>query len=198
MLSSRPFPETRPSLLCSLRDGQPQPSAWREFFERYAPAVFRVARRQGLDTHEADDIVQETMLAVAKHIAAFDYRRDRGKFRQWVTTIAANKGRDLLRRQSAACERLGVPQAQDPADGRPTLGELWEQEWQAQDMLWCLDRVGEEIAPQRMAAFELYVLQGVSAEETGKRLGMTRAHVYVTRSQVVRRIRTLMEELDSE
>ena len=49
-----------------------------------------------------------------------------------------------------------------------------------------------------MAAFELYVLKGVSAKETGKRLGMTRAHVYVTRSQVVRRIRVLMEELGDE
>ena len=198
MLASRPFPETRPSLLCSLRDGQPEQSAWREFFERYAPAVFRVARRQGLDTHEADDIVQETMLAVSEHIGGFNYRRDRGKFRQWVSTIAANKARDHLRHRLATSTRLSGAQLHDATDERPTLNQLWEQEWQAQDMLWCLDQVGREIAPNRKAAFELYVLQGVSAEETGKRLGMTRAHVYVTRSQVVRRMRVLMEELESE
>ena len=54
MLQSRDFPETQPSLLRSLREGGPKQSAWREFFECYAPAVFRVARHQGLDRHDAE------------------------------------------------------------------------------------------------------------------------------------------------
>lgn len=199
MLQPRPFPETRPSLLCSLGDGEQTESAWREFFDRYAPPLYRVARRQGLRAEDADDIVQQTMVAISAHIADFRYDRDRGRFRQWVKTIAANKIRDLHRHRQAAPDRISLSASEgDPASDQPGIAEVWETEWRAQDMLWCLDQVRRDIAPRRYEAFELYVLGGVSAEETGRRMGMTKSHVYVTRTQVVKRIRELMERLGEE
>ena len=198
MLQPSQFPETRPSLLCSLRDGEPAQSAWREFFERYAPAVYRVARRQGLDAHDADDIVQQVMLNISAHIGEFDYDRDRGRFRQWVKTIAANKVRDLFRHRGAVRREVSLDEAQACSDPGREVEPLWEQEWKVQDMLYCLDQVAADIAPRRFEAFRLYVLEGVSADETAERLGMTRAHVYVTRAQVKKRIRELMLRLERD
>lgn len=199
MQPPRPFPETRPSLLVTLRGDGPVQSAWREFFHRYAPPLYRVARRQGLGAEDADDIVQQVMVAVSAHIGEFRYDRDRGRFRQWVKTIAANKIRDLFRHRQAAPDRVSLSSSGlDCPSDRPGIGELWESEWRAQDLLWCLDQVRRDIAPRRYEAFELYVLQGVSAEDTGRRLGMTKTHVYVTRTQVVKRIRELMKQLDRE
>ena len=196
MLKSRPFPETRPSLLGSLGGPDQPESAWREFFGCYAPSVFRVARQRGLGTDDADDIVQQVMIVVSAHIGDFRYDRDRGRFRDWVRAVTTNKIRDLRRRQQSAqsvvrIERFEVDQLEG-SDGTA----LWEQEWQVQDMLHCLKRVGREIAPNRLEAFKLYTLKGVSAEETAHRLGMSRAHVYVTRTQVIKRLRELMDELD--
>ena len=196
--SNKNFPETRPSLIRSLRDDSRAESAWREFFERYAPAVYRVARRQGLSHADADDIVQQSMLAVSTHIGKFEYDRDRGRFRQWIKTIAANKVRDLLRRGKAARDTVPLTEANEQADDQPSLDSLWEQEWKVQDMLFCLDQVAADISPRRFEAFRLYVLEGVSADETAEQLGMTRAHVYVTRAQVSKRIREMMTQLDRD
>jgi len=198
VLQPRGFPDTRPSLLAALRKGEPAQSAWRNFFARYAPAVYRVARRQGLDPHDADDVVQQVMLALSAHIGEFKYDRDRGKFRQWVKTVAANKVRDLYRHRGAAPDRARGGDVEVCPDDGPTIHDLWEQEWKAQDMHYCLDQVREEIAPRRFEAFRLYVLEGVPAEQTARQTGLTRAHVYVTRTQVVKRIREMMGKLEEE
>ncbi len=196
MLKPREFPDTRPSLLGTLGDPDQPDSAWREFFGCYAPSVFRVARQRGLGTDDADDIVQQVMIVVSAHIGDFQYDRDRGRFRDWIRTVTANKIRDLFRRRQSApgvarIERFEVDQLEG-SDG----ADLWDQEWQVQDMLHCLKLVGREIAPKRLEAFKLYTLKGVSAEETARRLGMSRAHVYVTRTQVIKRLRELMDELE--
>lgn len=197
LLRPSSFPDTRPSLISALGGDQPAPSAWREFFERYAPAVYRVALRYGFDAHDADDVVQQVMLSVAGQMNDFRYDRDRGRFRSWIKTVANNRIRDLLRhRYVRAARHEAADLAATPADDLDPE-QLWEQEWKLQDLHYCLDQVRQEIAPRRFDAFRLYVLEGLSAEETGKRLNMTRAYVYVTRSQVVTRVRALMAKLEA-
>lgn len=194
MVNPKDFPKTRPSLLSTLRADRPGQSAWREFFERYAPAVFRVARLQGLDGHDADDIVQQVMLQVARHITSFEYDRDRGAFRNWVRRIAEHKIVDFRRRPRLPLER--DTGAEDLTDDRPDLETQWRQAWAQQDLEWCLDQVALDFAPRRMEAFRMYVLKGVSAKETARCLGMTVGHVYVIRAQVINKVRQLMQSLE--
>lgn len=196
VLRSRQFPDTRPSLLRTLRDDGAPASAWREFFECYAPSVYRVARRRGLGVHDADDVVQQVMLAVSTHISDFRYDRDRGRFRQWIRTIATRKICDFYRQRDALPDKTQLEGLDVYADEEADAAQLWDEEWRVQDMRHCLLQVSREIAPKRFEAFELYVLKGVSAEETGHRLGMTRTHVYVTRTQVIKRVRELMQRLE--
>src|SRR6266498_2119699 len=64
---------TRPSLLARLKDWSQQ-TAWREFDHDYAPLLRNVARKAGLTDAEADEVAQETLIAVAKKIGAFENR----------------------------------------------------------------------------------------------------------------------------
>ena len=196
MLCPREFPETRASLLASLRDA-PGQSDWREFFERYAPAVFRVARLRGIDKHDADDIVQQVMMAIARHIDGFDYDRDRGSFRQWVRRIAENKIRDHRRKPRLEGAAAWGELEQWPDDS-PSLETQWEQQWHLQDILFCLDEVADNIAPRRVEAFRLYVMEGLPASEVASRLKMTVGHVYVTRTQIINRVRLRMNRLEGD
>ena len=186
------FPETRMSLLATVRGGEG--AAWREFFAWYGPPIFHVARRRGLAAHDAEDIVQQVMISVAGHIERFDYNADRGQFRQWVRTIAENKIRDHLRRSGG--DALLTPAVEDtPAE---TIEESWEAEWRLQDTLWCLDELAADIAPRRLEAFRLYVLEGASAEEVAAQLQISIGNVYVIRTQVLNRIRAKLRDLGYE
>src|SRR5262249_30268683 len=151
------------SLLETLRDGA-DPGAWRRFFECYAPAVFRVARLRGCDPHDAEDVVQQVMITIAREVTRFDYDRDRGRFRQWVRTVAENKMRDYHRREMVVGRKGEVLH-----ESLPDADELWRQQWWLQDVVQCLDEIAADVAPRRIEAFRLYVLEGVSAEEVARR-----------------------------
>ena len=194
MLQPKRFPDTRPSLIATLGEGPEGQSAWREFFSRYGPAIYRVARLRGLSDEDADDIVQQVMVAISSHIGDFRYDRDRGRFRHWVRTITENKIRQNARRGT-----LPVASEADVsvcADDGPSLEDVWEREWQLQDILWCLDQASDDISPRRMEAFRMYAIDGVPAAEVAKRLNMSVGHVYVVRHLVLNMIRKRISKLD--
>jgi RNA polymerase sigma-70 factor (ECF subfamily) len=175
-----------------MRGGEAE-SAWRDFFDRYAPAVYRVALLRGLSPEDADDIVQQVMLAVSNHIGRFEYDRDRGHFRQWVRRITDNKIRDWRKRRVPGAAHL-----LDYADTGPSAEEIWERQWRLQDIDQCLDEIAGELASHRVEAFRLYVIEGLSAAETAEQVGMTIGHVYVTRTQILKKIRRRMRALEAD
>src|SRR5436190_12553979 len=74
---------TRDSLLSRLKNWDDQES-WREFFDTYWQLIHRVARKAGLQEDEAQDVVQETILSVAKKMPSFKYDSAQGSFRGWL------------------------------------------------------------------------------------------------------------------
>src|SRR5258706_1610196 len=65
--------------------------------ERYQRELFHFLVRFLGDRAAAEDIFQETFLQVHQSADQFDPQR---RFRPWLFTIAANKGRDLMRSQA--------------------------------------------------------------------------------------------------
>src|SRR5919108_4280434 len=88
---------TRRTLLSRLRSLDDQES-WRSFFDRYWELLYNVARQSGLGEPEAQDVVQETVIAVAKAMPDFHYDPARGSFKQWLLRIAGRRIIDHLRR----------------------------------------------------------------------------------------------------
>jgi len=59
------FIPTRRTLLSRLKNWNDQES-WKEFFETYARLIYSVAAKAGLTDAEAQDVVQETVIIVAR------------------------------------------------------------------------------------------------------------------------------------
>lgn len=194
MVASREFMDTRASLLARLGDGGGE-SHWREFFDLYAPVVYRVARTRGLDRHDAEDVVQQVMVSVIGHIGSFEYSRDRGRFRGWIQRVAENKIIDLRRRRARS--RSEAPLRPEEEGDEPSPESLWDEQWGRQDLRYCLSLVEADVSPRRMEAFRLYVLRGLSAAETARRLSMSVGHVYVVRRYVLGLVRKRLLQLDA-
>jgi RNA polymerase sigma-70 factor (ECF subfamily) len=71
------FIPTRQSLLSRLKDWEDKAS-WRDFFNTYWKLIYSVGIKAGLTEEEAQDLVQETMISVAKQMPSF------GMIRSWA------------------------------------------------------------------------------------------------------------------
>src|SRR5437867_10362332 len=80
------FIPTRQSLLSRLKSWDDQES-WREFFDRYWKLIYGVALKSGLTPSEAQDVVQETLIAVCKNIKEFKADPAFGSFKAWLLKL---------------------------------------------------------------------------------------------------------------
>src|SRR5262245_18976963 len=77
---------TRASLLKRLRDVKDQAS-WQRFFDTYWRLIHGLALKAGLTETEAQDVVQETVIAVAKHLPGFRYDPKVCSFKTWLLQL---------------------------------------------------------------------------------------------------------------
>lgn len=78
---------TRASLLQRLKNWRDD-SSWQDFFNLYWKLIYGLARKTGLSDAEAQDVVQETLISVAKHMPTFAYDPSIGSFKAWLLNMA--------------------------------------------------------------------------------------------------------------
>src|SRR6267142_2333847 len=125
---------TRATLLARLGNLQDQAS-WQEFFDIYWKLIYSVARQAGMTDAEAQDVVQETLVSVAKHMPTFKYDPAIGSFKGWLLNLTRWRVIDQMRRRgpratrragSAVADTATVERIIDPAS--EDLEQLWELE----------------------------------------------------------------------
>ena len=130
--------ETSTGLLRDLARG-PGAERWPEFAQRYDPVVRRflgivAAAHPSIRPDDADDLVQETMLALAGLLPRGGYRRSRGRFRDFlfgvvrkVATKASSRETARRRREAEAAEGAALAAAgrADTAALRAEAEALW-------------------------------------------------------------------------
>ena len=89
---------TRQSLLSRLKDYDDNES-WRDFFHTYWKLIYSMATRSGLSETEAQEVVQETIIAVSKQMPDFKYDRAKGSFKSWLLQLTRWRIQDQLRRR---------------------------------------------------------------------------------------------------
>lgn len=183
---------TSVSLLRRLRQPDQQ-AAWRRFVELYAPLIFHWGRGQGLSTADASDLVQEVMTVLLAKLPEFEYDPQR-RFRGWLRTVTVNKARDLRRRQSArpaaSLEDASPPAA--PANGVDLFAEA---EYRNFLVNRALITMKAEFPEHTWQACWKVVVEGQSAAQAARELGITENAIYVAKCRVLRRLREELAEL---
>ena len=192
-------PETRASLILRLRDAA-DVAAWDEFTEIYGPVVFRVARRQGLQPADADDLVQEVLTAVAHSVAQWLERSDKGAFRAWLLRIARNTAIDFLtRRKHLPWSKGGDDAARlledAPAPEQDISGEF-DLEYRREVFHWAADRVRESVTEATWQAFWLTSIGNRPIDAVAGELGLSVGSVYIARSRVMKRLRVCVKQFE--
>lgn len=199
---------TRRSLLSRLRNIDDNES-WRSFFEMYWRLLYNVARKSGLSDHHAQDIVQETVIAVARKMPEFRYDPARGGFKQWLLLICRRRIQDHFRRIYSVSGSLEQSFDEDTARFSENLpdpllapdaqiDEIWEEEWRESVFRAALARVRQRVSPKHYQVFDCCVLQNQRPAAVARMLGMSAAHVYLAKHRVSAAVKQAVKELKSE
>lgn len=197
------FPDTRISLILRLASAEDAES-WREFASIYAPAVFAIARSRGLQPADAEDFVQEMLLAVARAAGRWEEDRNRARFRTWLYRIARNLLADhfrQLQRASLLAARGGpLEEAAEGIESTPRVDDIQEFELEYRRALFhrAALLVRQRVNDLTWDAFAATAIDATPAAAVSLRLGMPVGSVYVARSRVMKLLRLEIERLEAD
>jgi len=186
---------TRASLLGRLKNWEDDES-WEEFTRTYWRLIYGVARQAGLSDDEARDVVQETLLGVAKNVHEFESAPGRGSFKNWMLNVTRWRIADHFR--SKLPTREPSADAAANSDGTGTLervpdpgnlDEVWEQEWKKNVLETALARVRRRVNPKHAQIFDLYAMRGWPAVRVAGDLGVNIFQVYLVAHRLTRMLK---------
>jgi RNA polymerase sigma factor (sigma-70 family) len=191
---SRFAPRTRESLLSRLRDASDDGS-WSEFYYTYWDLIFRCAVKYGLSNEQAEEVVQDTLVALVGILPKFKYDRSKGSFKSWLMTQTRWKVLDFQRRLHARDSSHFA----DPEEiGVDNFHEYWEAEWKKAILQMALERLKNSVSPHLIQLFGMCVLEERGAAETARMLRVSRASVHMAVFKVKRLCKREIRRLESE
>lgn len=160
--------------------------SFRLVFEALAPVVKGLALRQGADRAMAEEVVQDTFVAVWRRAA--QYSRERGTVAAWVFTIARNARIDRLRREPA-WQELTDEQAELASDD-PAPDDILD----ARQIQTQVRGVLTTLPPEQAAVIRLAYVEGLSHSAIATALGVPIGTVKTRMNLAYQKIRSALKE----
>jgi RNA polymerase sigma factor (sigma-70 family) len=200
------FIPTRQSLITRLKHWDDQ-EGWQRFFDTYGRMLYSIARRSGLTDADAQDVVQETILAVAKQMPQFKYDSKIGSFKGWLAQLTRRRIIDLLRKrcyqskgqQFAKEETLDTAIAEhEPDRAAANLERVWEDEWNKQVMETALEKAKRTVSAAHYQIFHLHVIKNVPAKEVAQLLQVELPEVYYAKKKITEILQDEIHRLEQK
>src|SRR5439155_6545527 len=182
---------TRRSLVERLADWGDQ-RRWQEFFDTYWKLIYSTARKSGLTEVEAQEVVQETVITVAKNIGKLRYDPAVGSFKGWLLHITRWRIADQFRkREPAEMKRTRSPDDRQTATiervagtDKADLDAIWEKEWKENLLAAAITRAKKKVDPKQFQIFDCYVRKEWPAQKVATELRVSIGQVYLARHRV--------------
>ncbi len=208
------YAQTRMSLIEKLADWEDQ-RTWDEFYRTYWRLIYSVSTKAGLGNDEAFDVVQETVLSVAKQWKKGQvYDPGKGSFKTWLMNITrwriADQFRKKQRNPAAFSQAGGTPgsdgnerntatidRLEDEREG-DMLERIWEHEWRTNLSDVAIERVKKQVSPKQFQIFDAYVIKGWDAAKVKAEIGVSSSQVYLAKHRVGGLIKKEIDVLKNE
>jgi RNA polymerase sigma-70 factor (ECF subfamily) len=209
----QPSLQTRRSLLSRIKDWQDRES-WQQFYDTYSNLIYGVALAAGLSHQEAEEVLQETVLTVAKKLRAngvekpaFTYDPELGSFKSWLLHTTRWRITDQFRKRVPLFRKAA--NYDSPTDRTPTEAQIpdpsangleanWDQEWKQTLQEAALERVKRTVKAKHYQVFDLYVLKRWPVEKVARILGLNAGQVFVAKHRILALVKKEVKRLQKE
>ena len=179
--------KTRQTLLQKLRD-QYDDDAWNDFVALYRPFIRAVIIKMNIDEADGDDITQKVLLQAWKSLGAFDYSRDKGRFRNWLAVVTRNEARMEMRNKhrhfdNPSSDRHNELSFLMDSWTEPEIDRISELEWQKHIVKLAWENIAPGLAPKVREAYKL-LSSGQDLKDVADKLAIAENSIYVYRQRV--------------
>ena len=192
------------TLVAHLKNLDDQPS-WKEFYGRYRGVIIAVARGAGLQEEEAEDVLQETMAAVAKNIQGFVADPARGSFRAWLLNMVRWRVQDQRRKRSPVAADNRAPgeatattaTVERVPDRREVdLESLCDTEWKKWLASEAWKELQLEVKAEHYQIFYLLEVREKPIAEVAQLVKRNRAQIYLIKHRVAGALKKIVKRLE--
>ena len=178
-------------------DGQSAARELQNLLSLSSPSFYRCALRLLRNSADAEDAVQEALLAAYKHLHQF---RGQSQMSTWLTTIVSNCARMQLRKRPRQIhlpldEQIGENEkyliSERLADTRPSP----EDECRNSELALHLRKCTALLSPSLRRTFQLRVVEGLSIFETAQALGLPQGTVKTQLARARRKLARYMQRV---
>lgn len=199
------YERTRKSLIARLENWEDR-KTWEEFYQTYWRLIYSVAVKAGLRPEEAMDVVQETILGIAKQSKENRYDPNAGSFKSWLLNMTRWRIGDQFRKrrkdtamahpdfdEDGRSEAI-IERVEDPQTGH--LDRMWDAEWARNLTQAALDKVKRKVSVKQFQIFDCYVVKGWETERVARELGVSITQVYLAKHRVGAVLKKEIAELE--
>jgi RNA polymerase sigma-70 factor (ECF subfamily) len=158
-----------------------------KLFDRFEPDVRRFVQRLGVQTSDADDLVQLTFLDVAKSASRFDARCSA---RAWILGVAAIH----VRRHRRSVARLLRAAAAHVFEARRPEGRTPDEMFDHEQSQARFRSALEKISDKKREVFVMVAMEGASGEEAAVAFGIPVATVWTRLHHARKELRAALSE----
>ena len=211
--------QTRPSLLNRLKGGD-DTQGWQDFYRLYGPLIRNFARKAGLTEDEAEEVVRETAVSVARNLPGYTYDPKVCAFKTWLLNLARWRITDQIRKRRKvgvhASAWAGVQDSADtlkrelqredssltpivervPDPATPEFGAEWDAAYEQHLFERALEAVKERIDLKQFQIFDFYVLKEWPAQQVARTMEISVARVYLAKHRVERVLKQELARLE--
>ncbi len=184
------FPDTKSLLLQNIQSFDDR-EAWDEFVAIYRPAIYRMARRRGMQDFDAQDLAQDVLVRVARAIDQW-VPQPGVRFRHWLRKVASNAILSAISRAPQDRPLGGTDPMNDLAQQpeiQQVLSHELDREAEREQFLRAAAIVQRDVNAETWQAFELTVVEGLDCEQAAQQMSKSIGTIYAARSRVLKRLK---------
>jgi len=171
-------------------------SSFRTLLELYGPGMLRLARTFVRTRAAAEEVVQDTWIAVLRGIDRFE---GRSSLKTWLYRILVNTAKTRAVRDARSVPFSAPDSASQPGMWAAPPHEWPEERLEAKEIRALIDATIAELPPQQRHVITLRDIEGWTSEETCNALELSETNQRVLLHRARSRVRRALERhLDTE
>jgi RNA polymerase sigma-70 factor (ECF subfamily) len=165
----------------------PEQVSFEKLAQELSRPLWRYLKRYTGDPAVADDLLQETLLRIARGLPAF---AGRSNVRTWAFSIATHAAADYFRKPDRRLHIVEMSEANDPADADRMIDERVVTD----EMNACVRQVIDSLPDDYRAPLVLHDLEGLTVEQTAEICGCSLATAKIRIHRARHRLRNALQQ----